>query len=63
VAHRFEVRGDRIVGGAGYHAGETLHVVRREDGSVSHLECATFVYTRTPYDPGAPIPGGVPDRP
>jgi hypothetical protein len=28
---------------------------------VSHLECATFVYTRTPYDPQAPIPGGVPD--
>ena len=31
------------------------------DGSVHHLECATFVYTRTPYDPGAPIPGGPPD--
>jgi CubicO group peptidase (beta-lactamase class C family) len=63
VAHRFEVRGDGIVGVAGYHAGETLHVVRRQDGSVSHLECATFIYTRTPYDPRAPIPGGVPDRP
>ena len=60
VAHRFELRGDRLVGTVGYHAGETLHVVRREDGSVSHLECATFVYTRTPYDPEAPIPGGTP---
>jgi CubicO group peptidase (beta-lactamase class C family) len=55
--HRFEIRGERAVGVVGYHAGETLHVVRREDGSVSHLECATFVYTRTPYDPEAPIPG------
>jgi CubicO group peptidase (beta-lactamase class C family) len=40
---------DRIVGLAGYHHGETLHVVRRVDGSIDHLECATFVYTRTPY--------------
>jgi len=39
----------RIVGLAGYHHGETLHVVRRDDGSIDHLECATFVYTRTPY--------------
>ena len=63
VAHRFEVRGDRLVGRTGYHAGETLRVVRRDDGSVSHLECATFVYTRTPYDPDAPIPGGPPTHP
>jgi len=63
VAHRFELRGDRLVGTTGYHAGETLHVVRRDDGSVSHLECATFVYTRMPYDPQAPIPGGVPGSP
>lgn len=53
----FELRGDRFVGSWGYHRGETLDVVRRPDGSVSHLECATFVYTRTPYDPQAPIPG------
>lgn len=56
----FEVRGDRVVGVAGYHRGETLHVVRRGDGSVSHLDCATFVYTRTPYDPEVAIPGGHP---
>jgi CubicO group peptidase (beta-lactamase class C family) len=49
-----------FVGTSGYLEGETLRVVRREDGAVSHLECATFVYTRTPYDPAAPIPGGVP---
>jgi hypothetical protein len=28
---------------------------------VSHLDCATFVFTRTPYDREAPIPGGHPD--
>ena len=60
VVLRFEIRDDRIVGLVGYHAGETLHVVRRDDGSVSHLECATFVYTRTPYDPEVEIPGGHP---
>ncbi|MGI8523017.1 MAG: serine hydrolase domain-containing protein [Nocardioides sp.] len=59
-AEVFELRDGRLVGVDGYHRGETLHVVRRDDGSVSHLECATFVYTRVPYDPGAPIPGGRP---
>ncbi|MDP2774161.1 MAG: serine hydrolase domain-containing protein [Nocardioides sp.] len=53
----FELRGECLVGSWGYHRGETLDVVRRPDGSVSHLECATFVYTRSPYDPAAPIPG------
>ena len=46
---RFALGEDAIVGTTGYLAGETLHVVRRDDGSVSHLECATFVLTRTPY--------------
>jgi hypothetical protein len=57
---RFALVEGAIVGTTGYLAGETLHVVRRDDGSVSHLECATFVLTRTPYDPSAPIPGGPP---
>lgn len=57
----FELRDGRIVGIDGYHRGETLHVLRRPDGTVSHLECATFVYTRTPYDPAVPVPGGHPD--
>ena len=58
-AYRFSVRDDgRVVGTSGYHAGEELHVVRREDGSISHLDIATFIYTRVPYDPEAPIPGG-----
>ncbi|MDQ1104078.1 serine hydrolase domain-containing protein [Nocardioides zeae] len=64
VAHRFAVRGapgeERLVGTGGYHDGETLKVHRRPDGSVSHLVVATFVYTRTPYDPEVPVPGGHP---
>jgi CubicO group peptidase (beta-lactamase class C family) len=59
-AYVYELRGDRIVGVEGYHRGETLHVHRRGDGSVSHLVCATFVYTRVPYDPDVDIPGGHP---
>jgi CubicO group peptidase (beta-lactamase class C family) len=43
----------------GYYAGETLRIVRRNDGEISHLDLATFVFTRTPYDPEAEIPGGV----
>ncbi len=53
------VEGERLVGASGYFAGEPMHVVRRDDGSVGHLECATFIFTRVPYDPQAPIPGGV----
>lgn len=49
----------RWTGLDGYYAGETLRVVRHPDGSVSHLDLATFVFTRTPYDPDAPVPGGV----
>ncbi len=52
------VGGERLVGVTGYFAGEAMQVVRRPDGSVSHLECATFIFTRVPYDPDAPIPGG-----
>ncbi|MEU7555985.1 serine hydrolase domain-containing protein [Streptomyces sp. NPDC044571] len=44
---------------AGYYAGETLRAVRRTDGSVSHLDLGSFVFTREPYDPEAPVPGGV----
>jgi len=37
----------------GYYAGERLTMA--ED----HLDLGTFVFTRTPYDPEAPVPGGV----
>jgi CubicO group peptidase (beta-lactamase class C family) len=57
---RFAAVDGRIVGTRGYHAGEELHVVRRDDGSVSHLDVGTFILTRQPYEPGAPIPGGHP---
>lgn len=59
-AWRFAAVEGRIVGTRGYHAGEELHVVRRSDGAVSHLDVGTFILTREPYDPGAPIPGGAP---
>ncbi|WP_327354859.1 serine hydrolase domain-containing protein [Streptomyces sp. NBC_01304] len=43
----------------GYYAGETLRAVRRADGSVSHLDLGSFVFTREPYEAEAPVPGGV----
>ncbi|GAB7184884.1 serine hydrolase domain-containing protein [Kitasatospora sp. Ki12] len=42
-----------------YYAGETLRVVRRADGSVSHLDIGSFVHTREPYGPDDAVPGGV----
>lgn len=47
------------VGLDGYYSGEPLRVVRRADGSISHLDLVSFVFTRTPYDPSAGVPGGV----
>lgn len=58
---RFVASAGRIVGSRGYHAGEELHVVRRSDRTVSHLDIGTFILTREPYEAGAPIPGGRPD--
>ena len=54
----FRLGPDGLIGVGGYHDGEPLEVVRRRDGTISHLVCSTFVFTRTPYDPDAPIPGG-----
>ena len=42
----------------GYYLGETLQVVRPAVG-LPYLDLASFRLTRTPYDPGADIPGGV----
>jgi CubicO group peptidase (beta-lactamase class C family) len=56
----FRVVDGRLVGTAGYHAGEELKIVRNPDGSVNHLDIATFIFTRTPYDPEVPVPGGNP---
>ncbi|MQA32885.1 serine hydrolase domain-containing protein [Modestobacter roseus] len=56
-ASRFAARGDGTwVGLDGYYAGETLRI------APDHLDLATFVFTRTPYDPAAPVPGGVDER-
>ncbi|MEW2808395.1 serine hydrolase domain-containing protein [Streptomyces massasporeus] len=43
----------------GYYAGELLKAARRPDGSVSHLDLGSFVFTRQPYDDGAHVPGGI----
>ncbi|MEU6094231.1 serine hydrolase domain-containing protein [Streptomyces sp. NPDC047079] len=57
---RFRVNGDGTwTGLEGYYAGERLRAVRRADGSVSHLDLGSFVFTRQPYDKGAAVPGGV----
>jgi CubicO group peptidase (beta-lactamase class C family) len=50
---------DEWIGLDGYYAGEKLQVGRAADGTPQHLDLATFIFTRTPYDPAAPIPGGV----
>jgi len=61
---RFVKKDGEWVGTAGYWRGERLRLVRSpDDGSVSHLDLATFVFTRRPYDPSAPIPGGVSPSP
>ncbi|MBT2413481.1 beta-lactamase family protein [Streptomyces sp. ISL-12] len=57
---RFRSNGDGTWRGLeGYYAGELLRAVRRPDGTVSHLDLGSFVFTRQPYDEDAPVPGGV----
>ena len=59
---RFRTAGDGSwVGLDGYYAGEPLRVVRDALGAVSHLDLASFRYSRLPYDPDRDIPGGVDD--
>lgn len=53
-ASRFAPRADGAWTGLdGYYAGEVLRIAG------DHLNLGTFVFTRTPYDPAAPVPGGV----
>ena len=66
---RFRPRGDgTLVGLDGYLAGEVLRVVRAgaaeggPPGPVVALDVGTFLFSRTPYDPAAPHPGGLDDR-
>ncbi|MGW3289564.1 serine hydrolase domain-containing protein [Streptomyces sp. NPDC001002] len=57
---RFRANADGTwTGLEGYYAGELLKAVRRPDGTVSHLDLGSFVFTRQPYDKGASVPGGV----
>ncbi|MGJ5898249.1 serine hydrolase domain-containing protein [Streptomyces niveiscabiei] len=57
---RFEPAADGTwTGLEGYYAGERLTPVRRPDGSLSHLDLGSFVFTRQPYDDDAAVPGGV----
>ncbi|MFF7970480.1 serine hydrolase [Streptomyces sp. NPDC007905] len=57
---RFRANGDGTwTGLEGYYGGELLRAVRRPDGSVSHLDLGSFVFTRQPYEEGAGVPGGV----
>ena len=59
-ASRFRPEGpDTWIGLDGYYAGETLTVGRDANGTANHLNLATFIFSRTPYDPAAPIPGGL----
>ncbi len=54
-----QVGADEWVGLDGYYTGEPLRVVRDEAGAVSHLDLASFRFTRVPYDPIRDIPGGI----
>ncbi|MEB3965953.1 beta-lactamase family protein [Streptomyces kunmingensis] len=57
---RFRPNGDGTWTGLdGYYAGEVLRAERRHDGSVSHLDLGSFVFTREPYGADSPVPGGV----
>jgi CubicO group peptidase (beta-lactamase class C family) len=57
---RFDPTGpDTWIGRDGYHTGEPLALVRAADGTPSHLDLGSFIFTRRPYDPPAPVPGGV----
>ncbi|MEV4310903.1 serine hydrolase domain-containing protein [Actinocrispum sp. NPDC049592] len=59
-ASRFRPSGtDTWTGVDAYYAGETLRVCRDAAGAVTHLDLATFIFTRLPYAPAGPVPGGV----
>jgi hypothetical protein len=56
----FQPAGDGIwLAGNGYHTGEKLRVVIKPDGTVSHLDLASLIFTREPYEASPPIPGGI----
>jgi CubicO group peptidase (beta-lactamase class C family) len=55
-ASRFRAETDGTWTGLdGYYTGETLRVVRGTDDAVDHLDLGSFIFTREPYEPGAPL--------
>gem|GEM_PF-152444 len=55
-ASRFRAEPDGTWTGLdGYYTGETLRLVRGPDGTVDHLDLGSFVFTREPYGPDAPL--------
>ena len=55
-ASRFRAEPDGTWTGLdGYYAGETLRLMRGTDDAVDHLDLGSFVFTRQPYEPGAPL--------
>ncbi|HTW07173.1 MAG TPA: serine hydrolase domain-containing protein [Acidimicrobiales bacterium] len=50
------------IGQSGYFEGERLEIHRRDDGSPAHLDIASFIFTRSPYETSADIPGGLDER-
>lgn len=57
---RFRPNGDGTWTGLdGYYSGEILRIVIGDDGKPAALNLASFIFSRTPYDPAADIPGGV----
>jgi hypothetical protein len=55
-ASRFRAEPDGTWTGLdGYYTGETLRLARRADGTADHLDLGSFVFTRTPYEPDAPL--------
>jgi len=57
-ASRFRAEPDGTWTGLdGYYTGETLRLIPGPDGTVHHLDLGSFVFTREPYGPGAPLAG------
>jgi CubicO group peptidase (beta-lactamase class C family) len=57
---RFRPNGDGTWTGLdGYYTGETLRILRGDDGKPTALNLASFIFSRTPYDPQVDVPGGV----
>jgi len=56
---RFRPEGDGFIGLDGYFRGEPMAVERDDSGRAVRLVLASFVFTRTPYEPGIEVPGGL----